>query len=451
MTINANTTDRRVVITGLGPITPLGIGVEAFWDSVRTGRSGIGPITSFDASGFESQLGGQVPDFNLKDYVPELKTKARQLRKKMKIMARDIQMGCAASILAVDDAGLKTAIHMEDQDQRSVAPQRLGVNLGSCLIAADLDELAFAMTQATDETGHFSLKIWGDGPMKQLFPLWLLKYLPNLVACHVTILHEAHGPCNTVTSAEVASHMAVGEALRVIHRGAADVMMTGGFECKINGMGMIRQILLNRLTPSNELGAAACKPFDVRRNGCVAAEGGGCLVLELLDHARDRGVPIYGEVLSFATTHAASRPDQLDRFEEAIANAIRIALEQAKVVPEQIGLLIPHGEANVEYDRMEARAIHAALGEAASSVPVSPSRGAVGNLAAGNGAIDLMRAALALRHGIIPKAVNCEQPDPECGLNIVQESCPLGSDVAVVSGYSWAGQAAALVLKRFAE
>jgi 3-oxoacyl-[acyl-carrier-protein] synthase II len=438
------------VITGVAPITPIGIGKQTFWQNVLNRHSGIAPITSFDPSCLASQLGGEVRDFDLMAYLPPVKSKARELRKKTKIMARDIQMGCAASMIAVDDADLVTATRTSDPDQLSVSPEAMGVNIGSSLIAADLNELAFAMTKATGDDGHFSLRLWGQGPMNQLFPLWLLKYLPNLIACHITILHQAHGPCNTITSAEVAAHMAVGEAMRIIQRGTAEVMIAGGFECKINGIGMIRQILLNRLTGRNDLGPAACRPFDAARDGCVAAEGGGVVVLEHLEHALARGAPIYAELVGFAATHSAARSDDLQATGEAIAAAIGRALAEGALAREDVGLLIPHGEAAVQYDQMEADAIHDALGPVAGAVPVSPSKGAVGNMGAGNGAVDVIRAALAIRHKTAPPAVNCEQPDPKCRLNVLQQPTPMDARAAVVSGYSWAGQAAALVLRPIA-
>ncbi|MEM9295936.1 MAG: beta-ketoacyl synthase N-terminal-like domain-containing protein, partial [Planctomycetota bacterium] len=267
---------RRVWITGIGPITGLGLGAEATWQGLSEGRSAIGPFDAFDASGLPCQLGAQIESgFKVRDYVP------KTYRKATKVMARDIEMAVAGAKLAAADAGLHTAGSDGDAPPDH-DPERMGCHIGAGLIAADMDELTAAMdgSRAQGDRTHLDLHRWGEAGMHELTPLWLLKYLPNMLACHVTIIHDLRGPSNTITCAEASGGLSVGESLRVIQRGQADLCFCGGAESRLNPQAFLRQILANRLTHHNDAGAEAMRPFDRGASGGVAGEGGAILILE---------------------------------------------------------------------------------------------------------------------------------------------------------------------------
>ena len=441
-------TERRVVVTGLGVVGPLGIGLPTTFDALLQGRSGISRIQAFDPAAFDAQVAGQVSDLKIRDFVP------RSYRKSAKVMARDIELAVAAAFEAVKDSRIKTPCMVERgavEPPVDIDPARLGANIGAGLICADLTELAGALATSVED-GAFSYKKWGREGLSNLTPLWLLKYLPNMLACHVTIVHDAQGPANTITCGEASSHLSIGEAFRTIARGAMDVCIAGGAESKISPMGLIRQSLLGRLaTDSNDRPEDACRPFDVDRTGMVISEGGGLLILEELQRAQARGTYIYAELVGFASandTHDWKEPDSQGR---ALALAIRKALAEAKLRPEQVDLVAAAGNGLPQYDLSEARALHAALGSHASRVPVMAIKGALGNNGAGSGAVDLALACEAMRRGVVPPSRNTATPDPRCGLNVVVQR-PLETGINTILSLSYAlsgGQTAALLLRRW--
>ncbi|RMF85443.1 MAG: beta-ketoacyl-[acyl-carrier-protein] synthase family protein, partial [Planctomycetota bacterium] len=295
---------RRVVVTGLGPVTPIGVGVGDFWNSLLEARSGVRRISVFDPSRFDSQIAGEIDGVKVGDYVP------KSYRKAGKVMARDIVLAVAAAHAAVSDSGLHTRCLIErGEADGSVAldSTRFGANIGAGLICADLAELSEALYSAAED-GEVSLAKWGAEGMQNLTPLWLLKFLPNMLACHVTIVHDAQGPSNTITCGEASSHLAIGEAFHTIARGVADVCICGGAESKLNPMALIRQSLGKRLSTSNDNPEQACRPFGRDRDGTVASEGGGLVILEELEHARARGARIYCELVGFGASNDAHDP-----------------------------------------------------------------------------------------------------------------------------------------------
>lgn len=441
-------TERRVVVTGLGVIGPLGIGAERTFDALLDGQCGISRIDAFDPSRFDSQIAGQVPPFKIRDYVP------RSHRKATKVMARDIELAVIAAYEAVKDAGLKTRCMVERGEADppvDVESTRFGANIGAGLICADLNELAGALSTAAED-GVFSYKKWGREGLNNLTPLWLLKFLPNMLACHVTIVHDAHGASNTITCTEASSHLAVGEALRTIARGAADVCLAGGGESKLNPMGLIRQSLAGRLvTDCNDSPATACRPFDVDRRGTVVSEGAGLLVLEDLERALERKAGIYAELVGFSaanSTHSWRRPDVKG---QGLALAVRKALGEANLKPEQIDLVVSQGCGLREHDLGEARGLAGGLDGHAARVPVMATKWALGTNGAGSGAVDLVMACKAIEHGRVPASVNTDRPDPACGLKVVTGE-PLDTEInnVLTVGYALGGgQNAALVLRRY--
>lgn len=438
---------RRVVVTGLGVVCPVGVGIQETYQALLAGRSGVNRIRAFDPSGFDSQVGGEVCELKMGDFVP------KGYRKATKVMARDIELAVAAAYQAAKDANLRTKCFVERgevPEGAAVDPTRFGANIGAGLICADLNELASALATAADETKEFNIRLWGREGMNNLTPLWLLKFLPNMLACHVTIVHDAQCASNTITCGEASSHLAIGEAFRTISSGAADVCICGGAESKLNPMGLMRQSLLKRLaTNANDTPAAACRPFDIKRTGTVISEGGGLIILEEFEHAQRRGARIYGELIGFgagANIKSWSKPDPEGR---AVRVAIDKALADAHVTPDQVDLIAAFGSAIPEYDVSEAKGLHAALGARAAKAPVMAIKGAIGNNGAGSGAIDFAVAVMASYSGTIPASKNAERVDPECGLNVITGGPKeLKPNVVLSTAYALSGgQTAALVFK----
>lgn len=443
-------TARRVVITGLGPVTPIGIGATAFWNALLEGVSGIRRVRAFDPSRFDSQMAGEIDGVEVGNYVP------KSYRKAAKIMARDIVLAVAGAYEAVKDAGLRTKCMLERGEANgpsNVDPTRIGANIGAGLICADLPELAAALHSAS-ENGQFSLARWGSEGMNNLTPLWLLKFLPNMLACHVTIVHDCQGPSNTITCGEASSHLAIGEAFRTIARGVEDVCICGGAESKDNAMALLRQSLGKRLSRRNDLPDKACRPFAVDRDGTVVSEGGGLVILEELEHAKARGATIYAELVGFGASNDACSPAQpsVPHPEgRGILLASRKALRDAGIDAGQIDMIGAFGVGTPEHDRSEAAAIRALLGERVTQVPVMAIKGGIGNNGAGSGAIDFIAAVLAMQNATIPPAIHSAEVDPACGLKLVTGK-PIDARIDHVLSIGFAmggGQNAALVIRRY--
>lgn len=431
----------RVVITGLGAITPLGLTVGEMWASLCAGRVGINRITAFDPVGFTCRLAGQVPEYRIQNYVPKTHRKA------VKLMSRDIELSVIAANEALVHAGLVTK--GIDPERVNIDPQRMAINLGAGLISCDLVELAPAVA-ASVTNGRFDIHKWGKDGLELVTPLWLLKYLPNMLACHVGIIHDIRGPSNTITCAEAAGHLAIAEAAQTIARGSSDIALAGGAEAKVNPIVMIRQCLLKRATgENNDDPATACRPFDADAKGSVFGEAAGVVILENLEHAENRGAKIYAEVAGLGQSNSINPAyEHIEPDGKGIQIAIEKALAEAQIEPHDLDLIIPHGTGIPADDLAEARAIRAALGEAAARVPVWPTKSMLSNTGAAGGAVDIVAAVCAMRDGKIPAAKNCDRKAEGCDLNIVTEPRKTMIRYAMSCSYSYGGQTAAIVLKR---
>jgi 3-oxoacyl-[acyl-carrier-protein] synthase II len=312
-----------------------------------------------------------------------------------------------------------------------------------------MNELGAAAVTAL-EAGTFDLRRWGREGMKNLPPLWLLKYLPNMLACHVTILHDCQGPSNTITCGEASGHLAIGEAFRTIQRGQADLAVCGGAETRLNCMGLLRQSKLDRLCVNgNDEPGRAARPFDAARCGGAIGEGAGLLLLEEAEHARRRGAGVYAELVGFGAGSDAYSSWKRHPEGRGQAVAVSKALADAGRAPADVDLIVPNGSAVRDDDRAEAAALRTVFGEEIRRIAVTANKGGLGNCFAGAGALDVIEAALALREQTVPPAVNCDQPDPALGLNIVVGAPRTGRlRCAAVCGTAIGGQAAALVLAR---
>ena len=413
---------RRVVITGTGLVTPLGIGAEANRDALLRGDSGVGPITRFDASGIPVRIGGEVKGFSPKTYIPD--------RKVRKLLKRGFQLGEAATAIAFVGSGL---------EPDAVAPERLGVYTGS---DQEIDRImhyfARGVERSLDDAGRIAPDRFATDGIDAVDPLWLIKELPNAVLCYTSIKLRAMGPNNNFVTGGVASAQAIGEAFRQIRHGAADVVVACGYESPLS-----KEVFLDY----NGLGLLSRRNLD--RDGAVFSEGAGALVLEEHDRARARGATILAELVGYGTTtgtHAliAPRPDGLD-----VAGAIRTALDDACMAPEAIGAVNAHGSATRANDATEARGIVEALGDHGRSVPVYATKSMTGHMMAATGAAEAIFGILAMAAGTIPATRNYSKPDPECPLNVVHGE-PLSEPVEAFLSLSRSlgGQNCALLFRR---
>jgi 3-oxoacyl-[acyl-carrier-protein] synthase II len=431
----------RVVITGLGAATPLGLTVSDTWAGLCAGRSGIDTITAFDPVGFSCKIAGQVPDYKIQKFVP------KTYRKAVKLMSRDIELSVVAANEAVAHAGLITKA--TGPENINVNPERMAINLGAGLISCDLVELAPAVAASVTD-GKFDLRKWGKDGLEQVTPLWLLKYLPNMLACHVGILHDIQGPSNTITCAEASAHLAIAEATQVITRGGSDIALAGGTEAKVNPIVMIRQCLLKRATDkNNDEPESACRPFDADAKGSVFGEAAGVVILESLENAQNRGAKIYAEIAG--TGHSNNINPVYENVEpdgKGIEIAIRKAMAEAQIEPEALDLIVPHGTGIPADDLAEAKAIEVVMGEAAKEIPVWPTKSMLSNTGAASGALDVVAAVCAMSENKIPAAKNFEIKADGCNLNINDKLRDRKIRYALCCSYTYGGQTAALVLKQ---
>jgi 3-oxoacyl-[acyl-carrier-protein] synthase II len=418
---------RRTVLTGVGVINPLGLNTAAFWDSLRAGKSGIRPIRAFDASNLSTRFAGEIVGFDAKTYI------AKQDRKSLRVMARGIQLAVCAAQLAMDDSRV---------DKGRLAPERFGVEFGAGLLATELEELGPpALVSANCQPGVVDLEKWGEQGLPAIQPTWMLKYLPNMLACHVSMLHNAQGPSNTITESDVAGLLALGEARRIIARDQADFFLVGGADSKINPLSMVRQCLFSPLSKRNDAPEKAVRPFDRGRDGLVVGEGAGVLVLEELEHARKRGARIYAEVVGFGSAF------DRDHSGEGLARAVRAALGQAGLRPEQLDHVNAHGLSTGPADACEARALREALGGV--PVPVFAPKSYFGNLGAGSGPSELAASLLGLANGVVPATLNYEEPDPDCPVTVQTRPAEPRHPHFLKVGFTELGQCAAVVCRKW--
>jgi 3-oxoacyl-[acyl-carrier-protein] synthase II len=422
---------RRAVLTGIGVVSPLGVGPQEFWASLRAGQSGVRRIQSFNPDGLPVRFAGEVPDFQPFKHVDRKKH-----GRGFKMMARTIQLGVVASQLALDDAGV---------DIEKLDPARFGLEFGAGLVATELEEMGPASQASVNcQPKTIDMEKWGSQGIPNMPPLWMLKYLPNMIACHVSIMFNAQGPSNTITESDVASLLALGEAYRILTRNQADFFLVGGGESKINPLAMARQMLFQPLSRRNEEPTRACRPFDRGRDGMIFGEGAGVFVLEELEHARRRGAHIYAEVVGFGAAFDRKR-DGAGR-----ARAARAALKDAGIKPEDIDHVNAHGISVIDADVAEARGMVEVFGANNANVPLFAAKSYMGNLGAAADATEMVASLLALKHGVLPPTLNYEQPDPACPVAVVAGSPrPIRKPYFLKMGCTDLGQCAAVVCKKW--
>ena len=423
---------RRSVITGVGLLNALGLNTAAVWEGFLQGKSGIRTISLFDTSGLPVHFGGEISGFDPKKYMSKPELKSRRM------MARTIELAVAAASLALNHGVV---------DKTKLDPTRFGIEFGSGLIAMEMPELGDAALVATSgATRPPDLPTWGREGLPTIQPLWMLKYLPNMLACHVSIFHDAQGPNNTITESDVASLLALGEADRILERDAADFFLVGGAESKINPLSMVRQCLFEPVSHRNDAPDRACRPFDRQRDGLVIGEGGAVLIVEELEHAKKRGATVYAELVGFGAAFDAKKSGG------GIARAARAAMKEAGIGPNDLDHINAHGLGTVDSDAWESRGLSELLGDSLSRIPVFAGKGAIGNLGSGGGLSELAISVLALHHGKLPGTLNHEEADPACPVSVhTGEPREVRKEYALKLGFTQMGQCAAVVVRKWGQ
>ncbi len=427
----------RVLITGVGAISALGVGIDPLWQAMLEGRSGLRRIERFDPSGFASQVAGELPgdDFKVRKIVP------KSHRKAVKVMCRDIELAVGAAAAAVEDAGIVTAATDSDAEP-TIDPDRMGCQIGAGLISAELNELGAALVTSQREDGSFDLQHWGREGMENLTPLWLLKYLPNMLACHVTIVHDCRGPSNTITCCEASSGLSFAESRRVILRGSADACLSGGVEDRVNPLALFRQHCAGRLAPGSEVDTAV-QPFSPHANGTIVGEGGGLLLLESESSLERRGGTAWCSLDGVGSSQSLG-DSPLDAEPEAIAAAINAALSDANCTPVEIDAIVPLGSGIATIDDAERAALAIVFGDRLPEVPCITTIPYTGNCLSGNGGLAVAVAASALRHQQLPARLGSDETP-----GIDASACPSRAATlrrVLVTTPSEGGQCVAIVL-----
>jgi 3-oxoacyl-[acyl-carrier-protein] synthase II len=388
---------RRVVVTGIGLITPLGTGTQASWQGLLDGRSGIGPIEGFDPSSLRSQLGGEVRDFEPEEYAHK-----KVLRK----LTRGDQFALAGAILAVDDSGIEL-----DEEKGD----RAGLFVGSNKEVSDLGHLLEPTLAARNEDGSVDVIRFGESAHTTAYPLFYVEGLQAASLFYVSERFKLKGANTYFAGTAEAGMTAIGRGFRAIKRGEADVVVAGGYDDATSWWSMTKLDGLDGyLTSHNELGPKACRPFDRARDGTVLAEGGAFMVLEAADAAAARGARVYAEIVGLGggnDARASLTPNPEGR---GLVNAMQGALREASLEPDAIDYIAAHGPGTQLGDLTEARAIKATFGDASNGLPASSVKGATGHLVGAAGALNAAVAALAIHHGAVPPTLNLDDPDPEC-------------------------------------
>jgi 3-oxoacyl-[acyl-carrier-protein] synthase II len=408
---------RRVVVTGLGLVSPLGTGVEKNWQAVLEGRSGIRKITRFATDGFASRIAGEVPDFKAEDFID-----AKEIKK----MDLFIQYALGAAAMAVEDSGLKIEGEFAEE---------VGVIIGVGLCGLD-----------TIEVTHKALL---DGGPRKISPFFIPKVISNLAAGHIAIRYGAKGVNWTPTSACASGTHAIGEAFHLIRRGMQDAVIAGGAESVITPLGVGGFSSMKALSTRNDEPERASRPFDKERDGFVVGEGSGVLILEEREQALKRGAKIYAEVIGYAANGDAYHMTAPSPEGEGAARCMRLALKDAGIAPSDIDYINAHGTSTEYNDANETTAIKTVFGEQAAKLPVSSTKSMTGHLLGAAGAVEGVYSVLALRDGVLPPTINYENPDPACDLDYVPNKARKAAiEVALSNSFGFGGTNACAIFRR---
>jgi 3-oxoacyl-[acyl-carrier-protein] synthase II len=411
---------RRVVITGAGMITPLGTGTQKSWEGIIAGRSAIRNITHFDTEGFPCQIAGEVPDFDVNDFVAA---------KEQKKMDRFIHFGLAAATLAMEDSGLKIT------DSNA---ERVGVIVGAGVGGLESIERC--------------TKILNDKGPKRVTPFFIPMTIINLTSGHISIRFGAKGPNSAVATACASGTHAIGDAFKLIQRGLTDAMICGGSEAVITPLGITGFTSMKALSTRNDEPQRASRPFDTDRDGFVMGEGSGILVIEEMEHAVKRGARIYAEIVGYGLNSDAYHITSPAPNGEGAARCMRSTLQDAGLQTEDVNYINAHGTSTKYGDELESTAIKTVFGKHAYSLCVSSTKSMIGHLLGASGGVEAAICALSVYNKIVPPTINLDNPDTQCDLDYVPHNArPLDINIAMSNSFGFGGTNACIILKRFEE
>jgi 3-oxoacyl-[acyl-carrier-protein] synthase II len=425
---------RRVVVTGMGMITPVGRDLESTWSALLSGKSGVGPITLFDARTFPTRIAAEVAGFNLGDYVEGADRWTEH--------SRNSKFALAAASMAMKDSGL-------EDSKPELNRRRFGVYLGSGEGQQDFPRFVSLVNRSTRD-GRVDTAEFTRIGSKELHAVREAEQEPGTPSAHLASVYGARGFNANCLTACAASSQAIGEAFELIRRGGADVILSGGTHSMIHPFGVTGFIRLTALSTRNDEPQRASRPFDRDRDGFILGEGAGMLVLEELEHARARGAKIHGEIVGYGSSADAFRiTDSHDEGRGAIA-CLREALECAGLDPEDIDYINAHGTSTAVNDSIETLAIKRTFGPTAYKVPISSTKSMMGHLIAAAGSVEAIVCLLTIRDGMLPPTINLESADPECDLDYIPHEARRNKvDVALSNSFGFGGQNITLILRRF--
>jgi len=423
---------RRVVVTGIGCVTPVGNDVASMWASLRECRSGVDQITHFDASNFPTRFAAEVKNYDFNQYVDD--------PNRFNYSGLNIRFAIGAAKQAVTDSGILDS---------PITPGRFGVYLGAGEGQQDFSQFMKIIAHSRTN-GELDLEQFTKLGLQQLHPQAELEQEPNMPSAFLASLFNAQGPNLNCLTACAASSQAIGEATELIRRGDADIMLSGGAHSMIHPFGVTGFNLLTALSTYNEEPQKASRPFDKNRDGFVLGEGAGMLVLEDLEAAKKRGAQIYGEVLGYGSTADAYRITDIHPQGRGAIACIKMALDDAQINPQDVDYINAHGTSTVVNDRVETIAIREAFGEAAPTIPVSSIKSMMGHLIAAAGSVEAIACLLAINDNILPPTTNYETPDSDCDLDYVPNT-PREAPVkrALSNSFGFGGQNISLIFSEF--
>ncbi len=435
---------KRIVITGIGWVTPMGHDIESGWAGLLAGKSGIARTTVFDATTFPTQISAEVKNFDLAKHIPASAFAAH------KNVSRATAFALAACRQAWEMAGLPAK--WNGQDQSSIDLDRVGMYLGAGEGQLDFESFTTACVGAwAGGASEVDMPKWAGIAREHMTAVRELEQEPNMPLSHLAILTGARGPALNCLTACAASTQAIGEATEILRRGDADVMIGGGAHSMIHPFGVTGFNRLTALSTANAEPAKASRPFDAHRGGFVLGEGAGFVVLETLEHAQKRGATVLAEVVGYGSTADAFRITDQDPEGRGAVAAMRVALADAGLTPADIDYINAHGTGTKENDGTETEAIKTVFGEQAHKVPVSSIKSMMGHLIAAAGAVEMITCVLAIRDQMLPPTMNLETPDPDCDLDYVPNKArPAKVNVALSNSFGFGGQNDTIIVKRFA-
>ncbi len=424
---------RRVVVTGLGMINPLGNDVATVWDALLRGQSGVGYITIFDASAFPTKIAAEIRNWDISQVVDDPAAWAKR--------GRHAKFAAGAASQAIEDSGILDSIGDRG---------RIGVYFGAGEGNQDFYNFTQMIAAAATPDNQLNLDTFMRTGLKILDPILELEQEPSMPAAHLASLFDVQGPNINCLTACAASSQAVGEATELIRHGQVDAMIAGGAHSMIHPFGLTGFNLLTALSTSNDHPTKASRPFDRLRDGFVLGEGSSVVILEELEHAKKRGAKIYGEVLGYGCTADAYRITDIHPEGRGAIGCMRASLRDAGLSPDAVGYVNAHGTSTSVNDRVETVACKAVFGDRAMQVPVSSTKSMMGHLIAAAGVTEMIVCLLAIRDGVIPPTINLENPDPECDLDYVPNVAREAKvDVALNNSFGFGGQNVTLAVGKF--